>query len=252
MERPQQLSGVNLRFAPTSELGVVYLFAELAKRWRVRVDHIGAAFPDCIGYQTVRGREKKIRIEFEYRSRNFRQHGHDPRKCDWIVCWEHDWPDAPAHLEIRELRREFGLGFNVWILPFDQEWETGLGRMKPREWTVPSQAHKGDLALVYINRPESAIKFVYRLKERAALRTAGWKRGKDYRALLEPVCKLASPIFLDDLREHRIIRTASFVRGQMQGKPNAMDYWPHLFRLITSRNRPVRRALAPYAPERLR
>jgi hypothetical protein len=45
-----------------------------------------------------------VRIEFEYRSRNFLTHKHDARQCDLIVCWEDDWPDSP--LEVLELKRE--------------------------------------------------------------------------------------------------------------------------------------------------
>jgi hypothetical protein len=44
-----------------------------------------------------------VRIEFEYRSRNFAAHRHDPGGCDPIVCWVHDWPDCP--IEVLELRQ---------------------------------------------------------------------------------------------------------------------------------------------------
>jgi hypothetical protein len=40
----------------------------------------------AIAYQKTDRGEKEIRIEFEYRSRNFKEH-HPHRKCDWIVCW---------------------------------------------------------------------------------------------------------------------------------------------------------------------
>ncbi|MBD3351570.1 MAG: hypothetical protein GF364_08790 [Candidatus Lokiarchaeota archaeon] len=49
-----------------------------------------------------RNRWQRVRIEFEYVSSNFQQHGHDPHQCDLIVCWEHDWKDCP--LEVLELR----------------------------------------------------------------------------------------------------------------------------------------------------
>ena len=45
---------------------------------------------------------KRVRIEFEYRSSNFRSAGHDPRGGDLIVCWLHNWTDCP--LEVVELR----------------------------------------------------------------------------------------------------------------------------------------------------
>jgi hypothetical protein len=31
---------------------------------------------------------------------------HDERKCDLIVCWEHNWPEAP--MEVIELRKFIG------------------------------------------------------------------------------------------------------------------------------------------------
>jgi hypothetical protein len=40
-------------------------------------------------------------VEFE--SRNFLRHGNDPKKCDVIVCWIHNWPECP--LEVVELRK---------------------------------------------------------------------------------------------------------------------------------------------------
>lgn len=250
-QRGDILEGVNLRQAPRNELGVVYLFAELAKRWRIRVEDIQAGFPDCIAYRKIRGKEERVRIEFEYKSRSFKQHRHDHRRCDWIVCWEHNWPDAPKSLEIIELRREFGLGFNVWLLPSKPKWMKDLDMMELTDWSVPSQAHKRDLVLMYITAPEKAIRYIYRLTERASHGAAGWRPGMDYRADIEPVCKLASPVFLEDLANDRILRTSPFVRGSMQARFNVMDYWPYLYSMITRRNPSCRRKLAKYAPERL-
>jgi hypothetical protein len=34
---------------------------------------------------------------------NFRDHGHPLTGCDVIVCWLHNWPDCPAHIEVLEL-----------------------------------------------------------------------------------------------------------------------------------------------------
>jgi hypothetical protein len=44
-----------------------------------------------------------VRIEIEHESRNFLRHGHDPKGCDLIVCWEHNWEECP--LEVVELRK---------------------------------------------------------------------------------------------------------------------------------------------------
>lgn len=41
-------------------------------------------------------------MEFEFRSSNFKAHGHSIKDCDVIICWEHDWADCP--LEVIELR----------------------------------------------------------------------------------------------------------------------------------------------------
>ena len=80
---------------------------------------------------------------------------------------------------------------------------------------------------------------------------ARWKSGKDYMAPIRRVCQqLKSPIFLVDLRQDRILRTSPFIRANMQGRPNATEYWPHLLDRIIKRNPSVRTKLKKYAPER--
>src|ERR1035438_1210212 len=113
--RPSPLpDGAPMDYAPDNEQGVVFLFSHLArKKYGLRVERVQTGFPDCIAY---RG-DKRIRIEFEFKSKNFKTHDHHVKKCDWIVCWEHNWPGVPKHLRVVELRREFGLGFNVWFQP---------------------------------------------------------------------------------------------------------------------------------------
>src|SRR5947209_8001852 len=93
--RPPRLDNAPLDYAPENEQGVVFLFSHLAKkRYGLRVERIQAAFPDCIAFLGT----QRVRIEFEYRSRNFALHRHDPGGCDWIVCWIHDWPGVPDRL----------------------------------------------------------------------------------------------------------------------------------------------------------
>jgi hypothetical protein len=94
-----------LRHAPINEQGVVYLFGMVSLELGYIVEAIQSAYPDCEAKRcidTKQNRWQRVRIEFEYRSRNFRDHGHDPSGCDLIVCWEHDWPECP--LEVIELR----------------------------------------------------------------------------------------------------------------------------------------------------
>ncbi len=95
-----------LRHAPVNEHGVVYLFGLVSRDLGFLVEAIGAAYPDCEAKRCVdqrRDRWQRLRIEFEYLSSNFREHGHDTAGCDVIICWEHDWLECP--LEVIELRR---------------------------------------------------------------------------------------------------------------------------------------------------
>jgi len=44
-----------------------------------------------------------VDIEFEFESKNFRDHGHPAGGCDAIVCWRHNWPECPKDIEAVEL-----------------------------------------------------------------------------------------------------------------------------------------------------
>lgn len=93
-----------LRHEPVNEGGVVFLFGMVAKELGYSVEAIQAEFPDCEAKRQVGpGRWQRVRIEFEFESRNFRDHGHRPDGCDVIVCWRHNWPDCPPNLEVVEL-----------------------------------------------------------------------------------------------------------------------------------------------------
>src|SRR5262249_52009699 len=75
--------------APTNEFGVIFLFGALAERLGFQVLRIQGEYPDGEALRVVSGdRLQRVKIEFEYQSRNFLRHNHDQRKCDLIVCWE--------------------------------------------------------------------------------------------------------------------------------------------------------------------
>jgi len=96
-----------LRHAPVNEDGVVFLFGMVARELGYLVEAVQAGFPDCEAKRQIdAGRWQRVRIEFEFESRNFHDHGHPPDGCDVIVCWRHNWPDCPRHLEIIELASE--------------------------------------------------------------------------------------------------------------------------------------------------
>ena len=89
---------------PTNEAGVMILFGAEALRLGFMVLHVQMGYPDCEAMREVgEDRLQRVRIEFEYESRNFLRHGHDVTKCDLIVCWIHNWPECP--LEVVELNK---------------------------------------------------------------------------------------------------------------------------------------------------
>jgi hypothetical protein len=95
-----------LRHAPINEQGVVFLFGVVSYELRFIVEAVHASYPDCEAKRCIdrnRNRWQRVRIEFEYKSSNFKDHGHNPQECDLIVCWEHDWVDCP--IEVIELRK---------------------------------------------------------------------------------------------------------------------------------------------------
>lgn len=94
---------IGLLYQPIDEFGVVFLFSKHhSKLGFPFILKIGKKFPDAIVLDE-KGQMKYV--ELEYRSSNFKLHGHDPKKCDYIVCWEHDWDDYPnKDVQIIELK----------------------------------------------------------------------------------------------------------------------------------------------------
>ena len=104
-----------LMHEPTTESGVIHAFGLLGPELGIAVEKIGTDYPDCRGVRAIPGsggKWKRVAIEFELRSSNFRWHRHDPAKCDLIVCWEDDWEECPVEvIELRsEMRKVMGKG----------------------------------------------------------------------------------------------------------------------------------------------
>jgi len=59
-------------------------------------------YPDAILVNVRTG--VALNVEFEENSSNFRAHKHNPKKCDLIVCADHDWkekfPDEKCPLPV--------------------------------------------------------------------------------------------------------------------------------------------------------
>ena len=91
-----------LVYSPMNENGVIFLFGKVIEDLNMYIEEIKPGFPDCIGRRFTGKGWEKIRIEFEFRSKHFLDHGHDPKNCDLIVCWEHNWDECP--IEVLELK----------------------------------------------------------------------------------------------------------------------------------------------------
>jgi len=82
---PTHTSG--LRLEPLNEQGVVLLFGMLARQLGYVIEAVQTGFPDCEAMRQITpGRWQRVHIEFEFESRNFRDHGHPASGCDVIVC----------------------------------------------------------------------------------------------------------------------------------------------------------------------
>jgi hypothetical protein len=100
--RPLQLP--ELAHEPTNELGVIFVFGVTARRLGFVVHRMQAGFPDCIAMREIApGKWQRVRVEFEFESRNFLKHRHRKDRCDVIVCWVHNWKECP--LEVIELSK---------------------------------------------------------------------------------------------------------------------------------------------------
>ncbi len=249
---PIALRNAPMEYAPVNELGVVFLFSHVAKRLQFRIVKIQPQFPDCLAHRRAGDTERPCRIEFELRSSSFRAHGHDPMGCDIIVCWHHDWHDKPSTLEVIELKRLFGAARKVWIQQAIKSQQEQLDQCKTMRWAVSKWATVGDVLLMYRCHPVCAITDIYTLSGEISRGEAGWRDGECFAGEISRVCRLASPVFLSDLRQHKVIQTASFVRRNMQGIGlQATEYWPYLYEMIIDRNAAVARDLRRFRPDHL-
>jgi hypothetical protein len=107
VEYGEPIDFLGLRHAPLNEQGVIYLFGMLSKRLGFIIEAVRTDFPDCEGKRQIpgkQGRWEQVSIEFEYKSSNFKEHGHNLDECDVIVCWENDWKDCPIEvISLKEL-----------------------------------------------------------------------------------------------------------------------------------------------------
>lgn len=219
---------------------MVFLFATLAGKLQFRIEKIGAAYPDCIAYRHVGDSEKRVRIEFEFRSSSFKLHKHDPKLCDCIICWHHDCPTIPRRIEVIELKRYFGVPFKIWIQGAIKNQWASLDKHKRMKWALSTRVTDDDLVLMYRCYPECCITDLFRVTDaRLQPGTPGWKKGgKANFGEIRRLCRLDSPIFLSEMRNNKVLRTSPFVRSNMQGRGGLLvsEYWPHLYHMLYVEN----------------
>lgn len=92
-----------MTFAPLNEAGVSILFGMIAADLGICIEEAQQGFPDLIGRRFNGRGWERVAIEFEYCSRSFLDHKHDPEQCDLVVCWTHNWMDCP--IEVIELSK---------------------------------------------------------------------------------------------------------------------------------------------------
>ena len=219
------LEGVpGMHFGPVNELGVVALFALLSKRLGFSIERIQREFPDCLARRrTARGWET-VRIEFEFKARSFKAHGHVATKCDIIVCWENDWTDPPKGLEILDLRRRVEPR-RVWLQAVRPQYWDALERRTAMWWSLPRLAKKGDLLLFWHTVPHSYLGHVAEVKENATAKGShGWRWG----AKIKVRARLESPVELPFVKANLLLRRATFHTGNYQGRFDVTPWWAEL------------------------
>jgi hypothetical protein len=101
-----------MNYAPTSEQGVVALFSHAMSRINhhefVKIEFIRLGFPDACAIEKVGNTYSRKFIEFEFKASRFKEHINKPIhrniKCDYVVCWENDFPTCP--IEVIELKKD--------------------------------------------------------------------------------------------------------------------------------------------------
>ncbi|MEM4713832.1 MAG: hypothetical protein QXQ61_04700 [Candidatus Bathyarchaeia archaeon] len=100
----EPMSATRMLFSPVNELGVVTLFAmyhrELGFPYILKIK---SDYPDAIVIDELG--DVKL-VEFELFASNFIAHGHDPDKCDYVVCWENDLPENVEDKKIKMLNKK--------------------------------------------------------------------------------------------------------------------------------------------------
>jgi len=249
-----KLQDASLERVPQQEVEVIFLFSQIFRNYGfIQVKQMQSQYPDCIAYRKTNSGLKEVRIEFEYQSFNFYLHNHDPRKCDCIVCWEHNWHDLPDNLEVIELRQQYGFSPKIWVMAVGNKFKEELAQADEHEWSVASKCHSGDLILFYHTSPDSCIKEIFKVDGQLSKASAGeWtKKKQDVFAHINRIVSVSSPLFYEEMKNDRVLSKSAMVKMHMQGRFEVTEYWHRIFDMIVRKNPKLKSDLSKYSPEKI-
>lgn len=94
-----------LRFAPADKQGIVFLFGMISHELGYVVEAFMNEPPDAQGKRYLEETTmhwEQVKIQFEFKSSDFQSSGLSEDQADILICWIHDWEEAP--IEVLELR----------------------------------------------------------------------------------------------------------------------------------------------------
>src|SRR5262245_37347737 len=258
-KRAELIGFQGVRHAPENEMGVVLLFAKLHRTLGFpEIDIIQPQFPDCWATHRDGSGTRHTWIEFEFASHSFKHHVRAVRKLKprkgFIVCWYHDLPECEKFGRVIELRTHVGAGWRVWSQATLPEYQGDLDRAPRRDrlawdWSASMRARPGDLMLMwragtraqareYDVDPDRLQSFTNIFEV-----TSVPQRQRRFRAgaHVRQVARLDQPLRLELLTSDRMLRTAPWVKANLQGRPELTPYWWRLHELIIQLNPRLRR-----------
>lgn len=255
MEDSDKLQNAPLERVPQQEVEVIFLFSQLFRNYGfTKIKKIETStYPDCIAYRKTKSGIREVRIEFELESINFKIHGHDPKKCDCIVCWEHNWHEKPKDLEVVQLREYYGYSPKIWVMAVGKNYKEELLEADESEWSVSPKSHVGDLVLFYHNTPDKCIKDIFEITGESFKDKAGDYTRKKYDifAHVKRIARIHSPLFYDEMKIDKYLSTSQMIEGNMQGKFDVTAYWHRIYELIIAKNPSIKKVLSEFSPEKI-
>lgn len=236
------INATGMAFAPTYELGVIFLFGHLAADLGFDVEIIRPQFPDCL----AKRKGKRVRIEFELWASSYANH--DAKGADTIVCWENDWESRPEkfrHLEIIDLKKYVGAPPRIFVVGcIEKRQGKELDESAKIEWSVPSIAQVDDIIVMYrAGKGAAQIKDIWKLV--GPFKTYGKqdKKGRwpGLQAGLLKIAKLKKPLTYAELAADKVMSRLPVVQKRFNGKTDITKYWPQIFQKIVAKNPTLKR-----------